>query len=69
MEKRLVLPAELTDFLQWLHNSDFVVYVNDGTKKGVRPEGLLELLKVDQPRGELNWEISYLKAHIFQSPA
>lgn len=69
MEKGLIVLAELSDFLQWLHNADFIVDVNNRTKESIGSEGFLKFFEVYQTCGEFNREIRNIKAHIFQSPA
>lgn len=69
MEKRLIVLAELPDFLQWLHNADFVVDMDDRTKESVGSESFLQLFEVYQAGGELNRKIRNFEAHIFQPPA
>ena len=64
MEECLVLSTDVTNGLEWLHDTNFIVDVDHATDESVRSHGLFELLEVNKSCGLANWKVSYLKALI-----
>ncbi len=61
VEEHSVLMADRSEGLQILHRPDLVVHVHDAHKEGVRPDGLLHVLRVEDSGGA-RIEPRYLKA-------
>ncbi len=64
MEECLVPLANLSDFFKWLHDTNFIVNMDDTAHECVWSHRLLKLFEVDQPCLELDWEISDFEALI-----
>lgn len=68
VEKDLVLAANLSNFLNGLNDTNFIVDGHDGNNGSIRADSFFELLDVDQSVG-LNWEVSDVETFLLQYSA
>lgn len=69
VEKRLVRLADLTNFFQRLHDSDFIVDVDDRAHQSVGPHCGFHFLEINQASRKLDWEISDFEAFVLEAAA
>ena len=68
VEEYFVVTADLSNLLQWLCRADFIIDMDDGADKCVRPDGLLQDLQVDETLSR-DRQVSHLEPFIFEFSA
>lgn len=68
VKEDFLLPAQRTDFFQWLNNADLVVDCHDGDQGGVGSHSFLQLLHVNETIG-LHGQVSDVKAALLEVSA
>lgn len=69
MEECLVFFEHLTNFFDWLHDSNFIVNMDDTADQSVWSQSCLESFKVDKTGRKLNREVCHLEALVFKFSA
>lgn len=67
MKESFVSSADLSELLQRLNDSDFIVNVNNTAHQSIWSERISQVVRVDQPSDSFNRQICDVKAFIFES--